>query len=168
MRSLNCPDPSMNPVKGWPDESGLRWAQARHRARPGTPHLSRLGLPLIGAMSLGMLMVLGGCQSATQAEFDQAIQQSAVAISAADLTLAREKLEQARHHAPTDAERIKVDSLSKLVDGAEAYMAGDVNAAATAWSQIQDATLRVQVYQQAKAAGLHIEPKSTSMAQGGR
>jgi hypothetical protein len=89
-------------------------------------------------------------------QFQNQLALSTRAINEANLAGAREHLEAARAKAATPHDLHKVESLAKLIDGAEAMLAGDTAKARTEWSAIGDQTLRREVKRKAKLIGMSI------------
>ncbi|MAE68023.1 MAG: hypothetical protein CMJ18_27545 [Phycisphaeraceae bacterium] len=75
---------------------------------------------------------------------------AARAIQAGDLAAADQHLEVASEHANTDEQQAQIRSLARLLDGAEAMMAGRPRDAAASWGRIDDDDLKQQV---SRAAG---------------
>ena len=113
-------------------------------------------------VSLGALVglvLLGGCQSGQKAEEQEAalrwqFQEQAIrctqAIQAGDLEQARVHLSAAKAKALWHEQERQVQSLEKLIAGAEALMTGDGALARAEWSRIEDPRLSREVRVKAK------------------
>ena len=115
-----------------------------------------------------LVTVSSGCQlfsktdpSAAQAqalerEFHEQLVATTEAIKAAELDLARSHLVEARLAAFRPAHKEKVESLDRLIDGAQALLDGDPSTARVEWSRITDAQLNDEVRQKAAQFGMTV------------
>ena len=111
------------------------------------------------------VVVLNACHSiatidheatARSDRFQEQLAWSTQAINAGDLEQARAHLEAARDAASSSKERQKVDSLDKLIVGAEALMEGDPARARSEWSWIDEPNLSREVRHKARLMGLSV------------
>ena len=110
-------------------------------------------------------VVLIGCHSSAKIDHDAAARSdrfqeqltwSTQAINAGDLEQARVHLDEARAAASNSKERQKVESLDKLIVGAEALMEGDPARARAEWSWIDEPHLSREVRHKARLIGLNV------------
>lgn len=101
---------------------------------------------------LTVALLMTGCQSSKA--FHTSIQQATRDISDGRLDAARLEIIQADRLASDISDEQKVEDLTAIVDGAQAMIDGDPNAANAAWSSIHDDELRWQLEQEARSAGL--------------
>jgi hypothetical protein len=139
--------------------------------------LPRTHRPITSGVSLALLVGLtalaGGCQSTPQADteakaqeitrrqaqaqearraYGRAIRQTTDALNEGDVEAAREHLSSAKEHLKyLGAQELRqVRSLDLLIQGHEAYLAGDLDRVAEAWLAIPDERLREQVIERAR------------------
>lgn len=103
---------------------------------------------------LTVALLMTGCHSSKA--FHTSIQQATRDISDGRLDAARLEIDQADRLASDSSEQQKVEDLNSIVDGAEAMINGDPEAANAAWSSIHDDELRWQLEQEARSAGLAV------------
>lgn len=115
----------------------------------------------VAAMAISMT----GCSNSTKAslklerqtaECHRQVVLCTQAIGAGDLAQAAEHLAMAEAQATSFEQRRQVQSLGKLLEGAEALMAGDGLAASQAWSQIEDPQLSREVRIKAQLIGMDV------------
>ena len=115
---------------------------------------------------LGAAALLIGCQSAYKTsitndlarrqQFQEQLVLSTEAINAGDLEQAREHVRDAASWAVGPSEEQKVDSLEKLIAGAEALLAGEADEAQRQWAQIEDRELSAEVRGKARLVGMAV------------
>lgn len=137
-----------------------------HRNPRPRAALARAG---IGGLLLAAGLTLGGCeytQRQVQTQlFRGHIIDSTEAIRRGELGRAEVHLASARQLAEGPSQHEKVRSLETLIEGAEALLRGDGDAAAASWSMIEDPRLRREV--RLKARSLDIEVPLAPLAKGG-
>jgi hypothetical protein len=117
-------------------------------------------------LALAVVSVSVGCQSAPKsngptvaqlrtAEFQRQLALSTTAINDGDLSLARQHLVMAREAACSTTQENKADSLQFFIDGAQAFMEGDLDGTETAWARINDPALRGEVDVKATRLGIN-------------
>ncbi len=107
------------------------------------------------------LALLPGCQSAAKAtarsqHFREQLTLAAQAINAGNLATAKGHVSAARSSATGAAEMRKLESLEKLITGAEALMEGDAARARAEWSRIEDPVLNDEVRSKARWIGVTV------------
>jgi hypothetical protein len=112
-------------------------------------------------LALILLAGLSGCRATGRAEiplhpFQDHLGACAAAIQRGDLDRARVDLDEAKRVAAGDAQALKVRSMERLLDGADALMAGDGATAAAQWSRIEDVALRQEVRHRARLFGVNV------------
>ena len=119
------------------------------------------------------IVVLGGCASnrglgidaVEQAKCRSEIASCAMAIQAGDLAQARTHLEAAKLGATNFTLGRQVRSLERLIAGAEALEAGDIESARQQWSQIQDPRLAREVRIKAQRIGVDVPLTAVALAE---
>ncbi len=81
-------------------------------------------------------------------------------IKAGDLAQAREYLQGAAASATTARQQQQVRSLTRLVDGAEAFRDGDPDRARAEWARIEEPRLRREVRHKARLIGMDVPTAS--------
>ena len=125
--------------------------------------IQRLPAAAVLCLTAGLALSSGvGCSSTAYereqqrlTELDAAMRTAAERLNAADLPAATEQLDVADDLVASDYERRKVESLRRVVSGAEALGEGDGEAAADEWSRIPSRALRYEI--QEKAAGVGVQ-----------
>ena len=125
--------------------------------------IQRLPAAAVLCLTAGLALSSGvGCSSTAfereqqrLTSLDDAMRSAAERLNAADLPAAGEQLDAADGLADSDYERRKIESLRRVIAGAEALGEGDGDAAADEWSRIPSPTLRYEV--QEKAAGVGVQ-----------
>lgn len=114
----------------------------------------------------GLFLLLAGCASAPRAEtagvderaaaFRNGLAMTASFVQDAELAAARAELAATAALAETEAEQAKVRSLARLIDGAEALLAGDTEGAGAEWARIEDPALRREIELAAPDVGVSL------------
>ena len=87
----------------------------------------------------GILALTTGCQTPQQSSmYNSNMNKCTVAVKGGDLEEARQYVSQAKLEAVSFDQKRQVESMEKLIEGAEALMAGDVQLAKECWSNISD------------------------------
>ena len=90
-----------------------------------------------------VLLAIGGCATGErQARYDEAMSLTVAELRQGDLDSARSSVQIARSNARGDEDHQRVEDLTVLIDGAEAYCNGDRIQAGDAWSRAESPVIR--------------------------
>lgn len=99
----------------------------------------------------GFLALATGCQSTQQPSmYNSNMNKCTESVKAGDLAVAKQYVSQAKLEAVTFDQKRQVESMEKLIEGAEALMEGKVETAKVCWSNIPDPQLCREVRVKAK------------------
>jgi multidrug resistance efflux pump len=104
---------------------------------------------------LTVVLALTGCQS--NEAFQASLHSATTDISHGRLDSARLTLDQADSLASGAVEHQKVADLNAVINGAEAMIDGQPEAAASAWSSVEDKRLRLQIQHEAEVMGINLQ-----------
>lgn len=115
-------------------------------------------LYLLALIGLALLFGSVGCASDRQQRFDTAIRSTISDLRSGDLDGANASLALARSNADGSAQRKKVEQLSILVSGADAYARGDRSSAGSTWSTASAPEFRRALSAGQSSLGVTINP----------
>ncbi|MEM9065166.1 MAG: hypothetical protein AAGB51_06705 [Planctomycetota bacterium] len=121
----------------------------------------------------GLLLVASGCASTTspaaeddiaqtERSFREGLATAAYHVNAADLAAARRELTATETFVTTEDDAMKVRSMARLIDGAEALLEGDTERAGYEWSLIEDQALARELRLTAGSVGVDVRQASTA------
>lgn len=116
---------------------------------------------LLSIMTLALLAALGGCSAERRQAYDDAMRSTFSDLRTGDLGGAASSLAVARSNADDSSQRRKVEQVSILIAGADAYCRGDRSAAGTTWSSSEAPEFREALVSSQSALGVAIAPAST-------
>ncbi len=127
---------------------------------------------LAAAAMLASAGVSVGCSStsvdpqaeAARWEYQEQLLLATQAVNSTDLEQARVHVEKARARAFNFEQQRKVDSLERLIAGAEALREGDAARARAEWAQIEDPALNREVRRKANQIGIEVPTSPPEIA----
>ncbi len=116
---------------------------------------------LLSIMSLALLAALGGCSPERRHAYDSAMRSTFADLRGGDIDSASSSLAIARSNADDASQKRKVEQVSILISGAEAYSRGDRSGAGAAWSEAEAPEIRQALVANQSTLGVAITPART-------
>lgn len=113
---------------------------------------------LLSIMSLVLLAALGGCSPERRQAYDAAMRSTFADLREGDVDGASSSLSIARSNADDASQKRKIEQVSILIAGADAYRRGDRATAGSAWSEAEAPEIRRALVSSQSSLGVAIAP----------